>query len=318
MSQPSYASAETRMALTRRTFLGMTIAVGGAASLVGCTEDHDHEAVHGHAAAQDDTLRFFSEEEARAVDAAIARLIPGDESDPGAREAGVLFYIDRKLAEHEAFAEPTYVEGPFAEGIEDGEEPEPGAIAIAADQLYRYGFQGADTPPQDLYRASLTALDRLCHDERGAVFAELDAPQQDEILAVLDAIAQSEEPDEPAVEVDSDAGDDVAEPDAEGPLAQAAERAFGDVDPGAFFETLRTDTIEGMFADPQYGGNRGMVGWTLIGYPGPQRAWSPSEMLTPARRVPSSLESLPSMNPDHLHGPAREALEQPRQGVVEG
>ncbi len=36
-----------------------------------------------------------------------------------------------------------------------------------------------------------------------------------------------------------------------------------------FFRLLRQHTIEGMFSDPMHGGNSGMVGWQLIGYPGP-------------------------------------------------
>jgi len=36
-----------------------------------------------------------------------------------------------------------------------------------------------------------------------------------------------------------------------------------------FFRLLRQHTIEGMFSDPMHGGNAGMVGWQLIGYPGP-------------------------------------------------
>ncbi len=37
-----------------------------------------------------------------------------------------------------------------------------------------------------------------------------------------------------------------------------------------FFQLLRTHTVEGMFCDPLHGGNIGMVGWKLIGFPGPQ------------------------------------------------
>lgn len=37
-----------------------------------------------------------------------------------------------------------------------------------------------------------------------------------------------------------------------------------------FFRLLRTHTIEGMFCDPVHGGNAGMIGWQLIGYPGPR------------------------------------------------
>lgn len=35
-----------------------------------------------------------------------------------------------------------------------------------------------------------------------------------------------------------------------------------------FFETLLANTIEGYFADPAYGGNREMVGWQMVGFPG--------------------------------------------------
>jgi gluconate 2-dehydrogenase gamma chain len=36
-----------------------------------------------------------------------------------------------------------------------------------------------------------------------------------------------------------------------------------------FFQMLRRHTIEGMFCDPMHGGNAGLIGWQLIGYPGP-------------------------------------------------
>lgn len=39
-----------------------------------------------------------------------------------------------------------------------------------------------------------------------------------------------------------------------------------------FFSLLRRNTIEGMFCDPLHGGNTGMVGWKLVGFPGPR--WS--------------------------------------------
>jgi gluconate 2-dehydrogenase gamma chain len=37
-----------------------------------------------------------------------------------------------------------------------------------------------------------------------------------------------------------------------------------------FFTLLRRNTIEGMFCDPMHGGNADMVGWQLIGFPGPR------------------------------------------------
>src|SRR5690349_8312079 len=37
-----------------------------------------------------------------------------------------------------------------------------------------------------------------------------------------------------------------------------------------FFSLLRQNTIEGMFCDPIHGGNVDMVGWQLVGFPGPR------------------------------------------------
>jgi gluconate 2-dehydrogenase gamma chain len=36
-----------------------------------------------------------------------------------------------------------------------------------------------------------------------------------------------------------------------------------------FFQLLHGHTVEGVFCDPLHGGNIGMVGWRLIGFPGP-------------------------------------------------
>src|SRR3984893_10727916 len=41
-----------------------------------------------------------------------------------------------------------------------------------------------------------------------------------------------------------------------------------------FFQMLRTHTIEGMFCDPLHGGNAGMIGWQLIGFPGPRMSYA--------------------------------------------
>jgi gluconate 2-dehydrogenase gamma chain len=41
-----------------------------------------------------------------------------------------------------------------------------------------------------------------------------------------------------------------------------------------FFQTLRRNTIEGMFCDPMHGGNAGLAGWKLIGFPGPYMSWA--------------------------------------------
>jgi gluconate 2-dehydrogenase gamma chain len=49
-------------------------------------------------------------------------------------------------------------------------------------------------------------------------------------------------------------------------------------DGAAFFETLRTHTIEGLFADPVYGGNKDFAGWRLVGFPGGQAVYTPADL----------------------------------------
>ena len=40
-----------------------------------------------------------------------------------------------------------------------------------------------------------------------------------------------------------------------------------------FFSLLRSHTIEGMFCDPMHGGNIDLIGWQLIGFPGPRMSY---------------------------------------------
>ncbi|MDB5406556.1 MAG: gluconate 2-dehydrogenase subunit gamma [Rhodospirillales bacterium] len=98
--------------------------------------------------------------------------------------------------------------------------------------------QQGDQSPATLaerYRQNLAALDRYCRASRaGKTFAQLDDSAKDEILGGLEKDA-----------VQLDQGD------------------------GAwFFAQLLKDTKEGFFADPIYGGNREMVAWKMIGFPG--------------------------------------------------
>jgi gluconate 2-dehydrogenase gamma chain len=43
-----------------------------------------------------------------------------------------------------------------------------------------------------------------------------------------------------------------------------------EIEDSLFFTLLHRNTIEGMFCDPLHGGNADMVGWQLIGFPGPR------------------------------------------------
>jgi gluconate 2-dehydrogenase gamma chain len=143
-------------------------------------------------------LRFFTAAEAQVVQAACERILPADESGPGATDAGVVIYIDRQLAGPYGRDEIRYAKGPWFESL-----PE-------------HGYQGKESP-QELYRQGIPRL--------GGNFTELPPAEQDARLQQIE--------------------DTV------------------------FFELLKEMTVEGMFCDPLHGGNAGMVGWKLVGFPGP-------------------------------------------------
>jgi gluconate 2-dehydrogenase gamma chain len=97
------------------------------------------------------------------------------------------------------------------------------------------GYQLRLTPAQ-VYRSAIEDIEKHVRDRHGKSFAELDPPAQD---ALLDALDKGE------VEL---------------PHSHARK----------FFELLVQNTKEGFLADPIYGGNRGFIGWKLIGFPGPR------------------------------------------------
>jgi hypothetical protein len=55
----------------------------------------------------------------------------------------------------------------------------------------------------------------------------------------------------------------------------------------AFFNLIRTHTIQGMFSDPFYGGNANFIGWDLIGYPGARTMVSANLQLLDKKPEPS-------------------------------
>jgi gluconate 2-dehydrogenase gamma chain len=55
---------------------------------------------------------------------------------------------------------------------------------------------------------------------------------------------------------------------------QAQDARLHQIEESYFFTLLRQHTIEGMFCDPMHGGNADLIGWQLIGYPGPHMSWA--------------------------------------------
>lgn len=325
-------------AVTRRTLLKSLSVLGGAGlvggtALAGCTttpspggsaattagDDNVHQPERTPLPPDDPShaLRFFTDQEIGLLEAMLARLVPGDERDPGAVEMGVARYIDSKLADFGPYAEPTYTDGPYAAAYENSpDEVDRDAVPVAEEQLYRYGHQGR-RPPQDLYRLGLAALDRYAQTRYGRFFTGLSAERQDEIVVVLDDHQQRSEA---AGQVTGSAAGDTqgeAGVSTSDDVLDQAEEVFGEVDPGGFFTMVRTDTLEGMFADPSYGGNRDLAGWRLVGWPAAQRSYSPQEMLRGTDKQPRAMHGLPVMNPDRPGG-GRRALERPHHGVEEG
>jgi len=115
----------------------------------------------------------------------------------------------------------------------------------AGARFYNEGPFGAKTPfqgyqlplsPAELYQVGIAATDQYCEATYHKRFADLDPIKQDEVLKGLQGIAA-------AVDLKEIPGT-------------------------AFFTQLLSDTKDGFFADPVYGGNKNMVGWKLVGFPG--------------------------------------------------
>lgn len=95
------------------------------------------------------------------------------------------------------------------------------------------GWQFALTPAR-VYRISLEALGRVVQAEHGKSVGELSAAERDALLTRME-----KQPFD-----------------------------LGGLPSTVFFELLLANTVEGYFADPLYGGNRGGAAWKQIGYPG--------------------------------------------------
>ncbi len=210
----------------------------------------------------------FSEEQAAIVEALTSRILPGSPDDPGAREAGVVYYIDFILSRNSGIHEATYTDGPYAKTYDEGDTPpdedDDDTVWVQAGQISRYGFQ-APLSPLDAYEIALPLVHDYALQEYGGPVQDLSEEDQDQIVW------------------------DLLEDNVPG---------FEQFPPSSFFHTLRRHTAEGMFSDPAYGGNRDMVGWQLVGYPGAQRAYSEEELVTEDEpRPPQAMNDLPYFNP---------------------
>jgi gluconate 2-dehydrogenase gamma chain len=97
---------------SRRVFLSRLLAGTGAVMAFGALPDFS--LAHEHAAALvtggENKLVFFTPEEARQMEAVCEQIIPSDD-EPGAREAGAIYFIDYALSQTEPHLQPIFRSG---------------------------------------------------------------------------------------------------------------------------------------------------------------------------------------------------------------
>jgi gluconate 2-dehydrogenase gamma chain len=69
-----------------------------------------------------------------------------------------------------------------------------------------------------------------------------------------------------------------------------------------FFNRVRRLTLEGMFGDPVYGGNKNFAGWDLIRYPGAKLAVGPEDQKMKTAPTPYRRELYGVSGPGENHG----------------
>jgi len=177
---------------------------------------------------------FFTPHQRATVEAAMARIIPTDDT-PGATEAGCVDFVDRYLS-----------------GI--------GYIYAKPDGS---GFETLTGPSADAWRQrieimrgryteGLADLDRRARAAFGEDFVALSPERQDATLGEVENAGSGAKASTP--------GESLGEP--------ALQQTSTEVDLD-FLPLLIAHTRQGFYCDPIYGGNRDRIGWTVIGFPGP-------------------------------------------------
>ena len=133
----------------------------------------------------------------------------------------------------------------FTERLMPGAPGKPGARDAGALNYIDLALAGAYADLQDFYRRGLAQLEEHCRKIHNESFVRLATTRQDDVIRTLE---------------EGKAG------------------AFTWPTAQEFFNTIRTHTMEGMFADPIYGGNKEFAGWRLVGFPGAQPVFTPADM----------------------------------------
>jgi gluconate 2-dehydrogenase gamma chain len=118
----------------------------------------------------------------------------------------------------------------FVDRLIPRDENGPGAVESGAAEYIDRSFADFLASEKDSFAAGLAGVDAFAKTSQGGPFAELSPEKRDAVLTAIDT-------------------------------NQAPNLR-------AFFNRARRLTLEGMFCDPYWGGNRNFAGWDLIKYPG--------------------------------------------------
>jgi hypothetical protein len=133
----------------------------------------------------------------------------------------------------------------FIDRLIPQDENGPGAVECGVGEYIDRSLADYLAPEKTDFLNGLAALDAFARTSQSTPFAELAPEKRDAVLTAIDA--------------------------------NQAPNLRG------FFNRVRRLTLEGMFSDPYYGGNKNFAGWDLIRYPGVRLAVAPEDqrMKTP-------------------------------------
>jgi len=172
------------------------------------------------------------------VEAMAEAIIPSDSNGPGAKEAGVIYFIDRQLATDYGKNAQMYWKGPFVYPGLTGPVTVAGTTYSGGSMTagpndgsrYQYGML-----LREFWRSGVLAFEAYCNSAYGGNFEKLSSA--DQVKALTD-------------------------------LTKNAPTSFNGIVPSDFFNEVFLMTWSGFLMDPLYGGNIGMVGWELTGFSG--------------------------------------------------
>ena len=125
----------------------------------------------------------------------------------------------------------------FVERLIPKDELGPSAAEAGAQIYIDRVLAGPNANEKGTFIDGLTSMDAFAKTSQGAAFAELAPDKRDAVITAVEAGT-----------------------------------AQGFPNARQFFNRARRLTLEGMFGDPYYGGNKNFAGWDLIRYPGPRPA----------------------------------------------